>query len=254
MSTPRPPVDFFRAGDPVLCPVIECRRGAKVSRRLALLLAPRRRQDPRAERARQLDRGRADAAGAAVDEDRLARLQLAALEHVGPDGEERLGDARRLDRREALRDRQALLVRNGGACRVAAAREERADRIADRPAAHVRAERGDDAGDFETGNVGRARRRRILAEALQQIGAIDARGRDVDQDLAGGGNRIGTLVSFRTSGGPGCVISTRFHFNPTAIAATRSSPGTRASGAAASFRGPLASRRRRAPGPCPGCS
>ena len=95
--------------------------------------------------------------------------------------------------REALRDRQALLVRHGGALGVAAAGQQRADRIADRPAAHVRAERGDDAGDFETGNIGRARRRRILAEALQHVGAIDARGGDVDQDFAGGGNRIGTL-------------------------------------------------------------
>src|SRR4026209_137265 len=88
----------------------------------------------RRERGRQRDRGRADAAGAAVDEDRLARLQFAALEDVGPDGEERLGDARRLDRLEALRDRQALLVWNGGTGRVAATREERADPIADRPA------------------------------------------------------------------------------------------------------------------------
>ena len=45
-------------------------------------------------------------------------------------------------------------------------------------------DRDDPARDFEAGNVGRARRRRVLALALQDVGAVDARRLDRDQHLA----------------------------------------------------------------------
>ena len=105
-------------------------------------------------------------------------------------------------------------MRHGGTLGVAATRHQRTDRSADGPAAHVRAERGDDAGDFETGKIRRARRRRILPQPLDHVGTIHAGRGDVDQDFAGRGNRIRPLDEFedvrRTERGDlDC-----FHFSP----------------------------------------
>ena len=46
-------------------------------------------------------------------------------------------------------------------------------------------ERRDVAGDFEPEQIGGAFRRRIETLALQHVGPVDARGLDLDQDLAG---------------------------------------------------------------------
>ncbi len=73
--------------------------------------------------------------------------------------------------------------------RVAAAGHERADRVADLPALHVRAERHDLAGKLQSRNVGRAGRRRVMALTLHHVRTVDARGRDLDQHLAGSGRR-----------------------------------------------------------------
>ena len=49
------------------------------------------------------------------------------------------------------------------------------------------------AGHFHAQNVGRAGRRRIKPTRLQQIGIVEARGRDLDQDFAGAGHRAWDL-------------------------------------------------------------
>lgn len=59
-----------------------------------------------------LDRARADAAGSAVDQERFARLQSAAHEHVAVGSEERFADRSGLDHGGVLRNRERL------ACRV----------------------------------------------------------------------------------------------------------------------------------------
>jgi hypothetical protein len=49
------------------------------------------------------------------------------------------------------------------------------------------------AGTLEPRHVGRARRRRVAAGALAEVGAVDPGGANADQDLAVARNRIGPL-------------------------------------------------------------
>ena len=67
--------------------------------------------DRDAEDVAQADRPRADPAGAAVDEHRVALGREGALEQVGPHGEQRLGQRRRLDHGQRLGHGQALADR-----------------------------------------------------------------------------------------------------------------------------------------------
>ena len=111
----------------------------------------------------QLDRGRADAAGAAMDEEDLARLQPAALEHIGPDGEEGLRQRRRLDQVE----QPFGTGRHCGAgatavLGIAAAGDQRADLVALAPARVPARQRGDRPGDIE---AGRCRARPAAADS-----------------------------------------------------------------------------------------
>ena len=88
----------------------------------------------RAARGGELDRHRADPAGAAVDEEALALLQVRDHEHVGPHGRRDLGQAGRLDEGDAARHRHDLADRHHHACGVPATGEQRAHLVADRPA------------------------------------------------------------------------------------------------------------------------
>jgi hypothetical protein len=141
-------------------------------------------EDAGAERAGELDRGGADAARPAVDQDRLAGLQAAALEDVGPHREVGLGQRRRLEQAQSLGDRQALRLRCDAVLRVAAAADQRADRGPDREGLDARAEADDLAGDLEAGHRRRTGRRIVVALALHHVGPVDAGGRDPDQHLA----------------------------------------------------------------------
>ena len=114
-------------------PIVERTLRAEGLARGALLGAPGGREDTRAKHASQLNGGRADAAGTAVHEDRLARREPAALEHVRPHGEKRLGDRRGVDQVDSTRHGQALRSRGGAILGVAAARHQGADAIADAP-------------------------------------------------------------------------------------------------------------------------
>ena len=80
-----------------------------------------------------LDGGGADARGSAVDEQGLAGLEATALEDVGPDGEEGLGQRGGLGQVEAARDGEALHGGGDAVLGVAAARHEGGDRVADFP-------------------------------------------------------------------------------------------------------------------------
>ena len=71
--------------------------GAQAFGRAAFLVRSCGRNDARAARGGELNGGRSDAAGAPVHEQPLAGREPAALEDVGPDGEVRLGQRRRLD-------------------------------------------------------------------------------------------------------------------------------------------------------------
>ncbi len=140
-------------------------------------------EDPRAEGMGKLDGRGADAAGAAMHQEGLARLQTPAIEDVGPDGEEGLGNGAGLGRIHAAGKGQALRRGRRAEFGIAAARHQRTGLIADLPAAYIGAQRHDTARDLQPRNVGSARRRAIAALALQHVGPVDAGGGDLDQHL-----------------------------------------------------------------------
>ena len=149
-----------------------------------------------------MDRGGADAAGAAVHQEALAGREVSELEDVGPHGEEGLGDAGGFLHGEAARHRQALYAGRQAVLGVAAAGDERADAVALAPAG-VRRRGGDGARDFQSEDGRRSRRRRILAGALQEVGTVDAGGLDADQDFAGARHwrrALGEVEDFGRSG------------------------------------------------------
>ena len=119
-----------------------------------------------------------------MHEQRLARLQRAALEDVGPDGEEGFRDRRGFDRRKAGGNRQGVAFVGEAIFGVAAAGNERRDPRAERVTRRARPERGHLAGDLQAENVRCAGRRRIDALALEDVGPVDARRLDLDEDFA----------------------------------------------------------------------
>ena len=171
--------------DEVGHPVVDGKLGAEPEAGLALRLRARRHEDPRAAGAGELDRGGADPRRAAVNEQAFARLEPAAIEDVGPDREEGLAEPRRRDHVERRRHRQR--VRRGGqrVLGIAAARQQRADLVADLPFRDARPHCRDLAGGLEPGQVGGVRRRGVAAGALRHVGPVDAGRAHPDQDLAG---------------------------------------------------------------------
>ena len=191
-------VDAFAGGgvadrrDEVVLVVVDGVDGAEAAAGLALGVRSGRRERDGAERARELNRRGADAARAAVDQDALARLQAAAVEQVGPHGEERFGNRGRVPFRDALGRAQALDDGDDAVLRVAAAAHQRADPLPGAPGPGIGG-RDDLSADLQAGNIGGARRRRILAQPLHDVGPVDARGGHADEHFTGArhGHRTG---------------------------------------------------------------
>ncbi len=80
---------------------------------------------------------------------------------------------------------------------VAAARYQGHRAVADFPAGCGGADCGDFTGNFHPDDLRRARRWRIEALALEQVGAIDAGGVDANQDFVGLDRRLGDLADFQ---------------------------------------------------------
>jgi hypothetical protein len=72
----------------------------------------------------------------------------------------------------------------------------------------------DGARHFQAGDVGRARRHRVVAGALQHVGPVDAAGGDADQQFAGARDRVGALSEAQHLGGAVLVISMAFMGSP----------------------------------------
>ncbi len=113
--------------DKILLPVVDRVVGPERAAERRLLVVADRRDHRGVDLLCELDRGHADAARPAVDEDGLPALQSTAVEQVVPDGEVRLGQARGLELGQALRHRQAEAGRGRAIVGVAAARGQRAD-------------------------------------------------------------------------------------------------------------------------------
>jgi len=115
----------------------------------------------------------------------------------------RFGQCRRVDQRHPRRDVHQLPDGYRDQLRVAAAGEQRAHFVADVPAGNRITECLDGPGDLHA-EVGRgAGRWRVVALPLQDVGAIQRRGSDPNQDLTRTCNRIVDLLNFedvRTAG------------------------------------------------------
>ena len=131
----------------------------------------------------QLDRGGANPAGAAVDQNAFARLQLTQLEDVRPDGEEGFRNGGRFAKAEARRDRQRLACRHGAVFGIAAAVGQRANAIAGRKRCDLRADLNNHARHLEAGHGGDALRHGIQTLALQNIRPVDARRLHLNEHL-----------------------------------------------------------------------
>ena len=134
----------------------------------------------------ELHRRRADAAGRAVDEQPLARQQQRLREERVVRGRVRLHEPARLRPVDAVGHRQRVPRVDDDELGVAAAAEERH---------HPLAGADDLAGALEPGDVDRrARRRRVVAGALHQVGVVDPGRAHADQQLAVARHGIGPLL------------------------------------------------------------
>ncbi len=184
--------DLLDPGDEILALVVDRMIGAMGEAGSDLVIAARRHDHRDAEQVAQRNRHRADPAGAAMDQRGVAFAGIAALEQIGPHGEQRFGHRRRLDHRQRDRHRQALAKRRDDIFRIAPARDQRAHRLADQIAGHIGADRDDLARDFKAQYAGGSRWRGIGALPLDHIGPVHAGRGDTDQHIAGSGHRNGT--------------------------------------------------------------
>ena len=156
--------------------VVERVLGADLAADPALLLAARGGEHAcGAQLTRQLDRRHADTAGAALHQQGFAARKAAEPDHVVPGGEEHLGQGRRFDESEIVRDRHALRRRHGTEFGVTAAGHDGADSVAGARPSDIGGSSLDDAGNVEPRQIGSAGRRRVEPLALLDVGTVHAR-------------------------------------------------------------------------------
>ena len=119
-----------------------------------------------------------------MDEGGLARAQASFAEQVDKSGEKNLADSSAPNEVALGGQGQQMGGGNGHALGVPAAGEQAEDAVAGLPLRYGRASGGDHAGHFQAHIGGRARGRRVVASALEEIGAIDGCGMDIDEDPA----------------------------------------------------------------------
>ena len=197
--------------DEVVVPVVDEHVGAERTAYLELLRRPRRDGDMSAERVRQLDRHRADPRRPAVDQQPLPGGERGRHEDVGPHRAGHLGQRRGIDERHPRRDREQLGGWDRDARGIPAAGEQRAGLIADRPPGDVRADRRHPPAALQPEVCRCARRRGVVALALEQVRAVDAGGDDVEEDLVGREGGVGDLGEDERLGASGGGHGDRQH-------------------------------------------
>ena len=150
--------------------------GAETETAHALLVGACRHHHRAADRLDQGDRRGADAAAAAVHEDAAASPQATEAEDREEHREERLRKRRGLLRRHEIRDLHDAAGRGNHLLGVAAAGEQRHRAVAGPPPANAGPDLRYLAGALQSEDLGGSRRRRVLAHALQQVGAIEGCG------------------------------------------------------------------------------
>ena len=100
---------------------------------------------------------------------------------------------------------------NDGALGIAATGQQRHRAIADAPASYLGADGRDFAGTFEAENGGGAGRRRVKSLALHEVGAVERRTFDLDEQIGGAGHRVGRIAEFEDRFVAGFFDQDRFH-------------------------------------------
>ena len=184
-SAPAPIGRGLHFGDEVLGLVVDGVVGAELEAGVGLFLGSDGDDHLGAEGLGQLDRHGADAGRAAMDQQRLAGLQRRRARTHCARPSSAFPGWRRLPASTA----PAAPPSPGHPARCNIARSRRRPpatspcRRACASSASV-AERDDFARDFKAGQIAGAGRRRIGAGSLRDIGTVDARGCDLDQDFA----------------------------------------------------------------------
>ena len=146
--------------------VIDRMVGAKCSHRGAFLVTARGGKDSGTMRVGDLDCGAANAAGAALDQDALARGEGAAVHHVGPDRAEHFRQSGSIGQGYAVGDGHALPFGCQRIFRIAATDQKRAYAVADLKAAATVANGNNGAGRLQPHDIRRTGRDRIFSFAF----------------------------------------------------------------------------------------
>ena len=165
-----------------------------------------------ADRPGELQGRRSDAAAGRMHEGVLARAQAAALDEGIGRCEEHLRDRPGLQPAEARRDGEELPGRNRRPFGVPAPAQDAHHAVARRPSRDVRPDLLDLTGELEPRDIrGDVSRRGVAAEALQQIGPVDARAAHAHDDLARPGHGVVPLYQFQHVRAAGLPDADRFH-------------------------------------------
>ncbi len=173
------------------------------------VVARRGREHRRAGRLRELDRREADASGARLHQHRLARLQMAELEQAVVGRAELDGDAGRLLEREAIGHPPRSTRRHADELGMRSVSHRRHDRVTDLEVGHAVADLAHDTRGLVADDV--RRRREHAALAMQEIPALDADRRDLDQQTAGPHLGIGHVLVLEDLGSTDLVEARGLH-------------------------------------------
>ena len=162
----------------------------------------------------KLDGEAGDAARAALDQDRLAALELERVVDRIDRGEAGERERRGVDMREArglLRHHLGLDRDLLGVGALLPGRQHREDLVADLEIGHALAQRRNRAGEVAAEHIGKFQRRAVTAVAHPPVGAVDGRGHDVHHDLARAFRRVRQVAVFEDLGSAVPLDIRRFH-------------------------------------------
>ena len=186
---------------------------------------------------RELDGRGADAAGRPGDEHPVAHRQLGLAEQRVERGGEDLGEPAGLGPADAVGDGERVGLVDDGPGGLAAAADEAHHPVTDREPRHLPAGGDDRPGELHAGDVGRQpRRRRVVAPALQEVGAVQSGRPHVDEQPGVAGHRVRALLPAQLA----VVDHDRVHVSRRRR--SRAAPGGR-------HRGPPSGRGGRSPAP-----
>ena len=113
-----------------------------------------------------------------MNQESFAATETSSLKHIRPNGEACLWKSSSLDKIQAGRNRQALRSWSNAKFGIAPSGQKSTHSVAHSEFCDIFTNGGNDSSGFQSKNVRGSRRRRIVALALQQVGAIDSRSHD----------------------------------------------------------------------------